>query len=350
MNTYLDLLNIVKFPHRINDDGDHFCTRAKVDIGTICNYKCKFCYYDQRRFARPLEEIKDEVKFFNELGMTSYDLSGGEPTVHPDFLSIVSFCKKYGNVSCISNGHRLSKEDFALSALKAGLTEVMFSYHGIEHEEITGVRGSETRIIKAIKNCSELDMTIRLNCTVCKENYKNLPLYVDKILELNQELKNKIFELNFIIENPWYKDFNLEQRYFDIHECGEILDILCPLLEKNDIIPNVRYIPFCAMKEKKYIVNYYQHMYDEYDWNMIYLLEPEEKALVTRETIFRKCVETIKENRKFYSKKKCGKCMYSHICDGIKDLSIPKPEMGKPILDVIQFRHGYFRPKETPDK
>jgi hypothetical protein len=172
---------------------------------------------------------------------------------------------------------------------------------------------------------------------VCKENYKTLQDYVSEVISLEP------FEVNFIIENPWYKENRLPERYFDIHEAGAILDECCLKLEANGIIPNVRYIPFCAMKEKRFIVNYYQHLYDPYDWNLLY----EIREKVTPETLFRKCVESIRSDREnLYSKKGCEKCKYNHICDGIKDLSKPKPELGKPILDVLAFRHGYFNKSE----
>lgn len=333
----MNLYDIVKFPHRVNDDGDHFCTRAKVDIGTICNFKCKFCYYDQRRFIKPLQEIKDTVVKLHELGMTSFDLSGGEPTVHPHFLDIIEFCKNYGKVSCLSNGWRFSHKDFCRKAYNSGLREVMLSYHGIEHEQITGVKDSERRIIAAAKNLRELGIDLRFNCTVCKENYKSLREYCDKIIPLDP------FEVNFIIENPWYKDFNLDARYFDIFECGKILDEVCVMLKEKGILVNVRYIPFCAMQHKEFIVNYYQHLYDIYDWNMLYLknnldLQPDE--------VFRTCVNEVRRNRKHYSKNKCGKCKLNHICDGVKDLNTPRPETvgeGSPILDVLYYRHGWFK-------
>lgn len=274
-----------------------------------------------------------DIDYYVSLGIDSFDFSGGEPSVHPHFIEAIKYASKFGTVSCLSNGYKFSQMVYLEKCHRSGLSEVMFSLHGVNHEDLTGVKNSKARILDAIRNCHILGIRVRLNCTVCKENYKDLMEYVAEVIKLEP------FEVNFIIENPWYKDNRLNDRYFDIHEAGAILDDCCLTLEKNGIIPNVRYIPFCAMKNKKYILNYYQHLYDPYDWNLLYEIQEE----VTSKTLFRKCVESIRSDRdNLYSKKGCDKCMYNHICDGIKDLSIPKPQVGKPILDVLEFRHGYF--------
>lgn len=321
----MNIFDIVKLPHRTEHP---MCTRAKISTGTLCNYRCSFCYYHDRTFAESFENIKKTVLKYRELGMTSYDLSGGEPTVHPDFFKILELCSKFGKVSCVSNGRAFASRDFCEKAKEKGLSEVLFSWHGLAHDAITGVKDSSDKIKKAL---SYGFFKKRVNCTVCKENYETLEEFIKEIPD--------VFEVNFIIENPWYQDFNLDQRYFDVHQCGKILDRCCRELEARGILARVRYIPFCAMKEKRFIANYFQHIYDPYDWNLLYILQENDKEKffnLQPEDVFRTCLGIAKNQRKFYSKKGCSKCQYSHICDGIKDLNKPKPQLGRPILDPLK--------------
>ena len=66
----------------IIDFDEPICNRAKLDTGTHCNYKCKFCYYlqDLNKITQ-FDIIKDRIDYLVECGMTSVDLSGGESSI-----------------------------------------------------------------------------------------------------------------------------------------------------------------------------------------------------------------------------------------------------------------------------
>jgi MoaA/NifB/PqqE/SkfB family radical SAM enzyme len=72
--------------------------KAKIDIGLRCNANCYFCYYRSSLDSpvKPLDKIKKEIGLLIDAGFTKIELSGGEPTIHPDFIDILSYITEKG--------------------------------------------------------------------------------------------------------------------------------------------------------------------------------------------------------------------------------------------------------------
>jgi len=128
---------------------------CRLIVTSKCNASCKFCHKE----GRILDKEGDIFAVFDrllELGMTDLQVTGGEPTLHPDFGE---FSRRVGlsnlRSSCITtNGLLLAQHREAL--LKYG--NVRVSLHSAipeERSEIFGVRvTAEDLLYAAFGKCS----------------------------------------------------------------------------------------------------------------------------------------------------------------------------------------------------
>jgi MoaA/NifB/PqqE/SkfB family radical SAM enzyme len=192
-------------------------------------------------------------------------------------------------------------------------------------------------MLEAIQNANDVGIVVRINCTVTQDNYLYLKRFVDIVKSFD------VFEVNFLTLNYWEDagkqvpiDYNVVTP--KIHEAIDLLKDFC--------IVNVRYTPYCYMVGyEKYVCNYYQHIYDIYDWN-IAVYDCEIAPNVYKADPIKALYAEAKENRSIFYKKPgdCMKCKHFYICDGIEkkiDIKVI-PQDGEKILDPIFYRDGYY--------
>lgn len=297
------------------------CKRAKLDIGTLCNYKCYFCYYSNRlNETTSFETIKARIDKLYALGCRDFDLSGGEPTIHKDFFKILEYLGSLGvKVSCLTNGQKFSDFEFLKRAYDFGIKEILFSLHSTEtrHEQITGIKGSFAKILKAIENAKKLGILVRLNSTICRMNCDIVDTDYFKLVELI-----KPFEMNFLPLNYFESTNQNEFNDYGILLGGvnKFIDNCKSSVTLKELIINVRYVPFCYMRGyETYVKGYLQHAYEPRDWNLCwYHYLPD-----TLENFRTQVLENrIRSYRKF---DECLKCRFFKECDGIEPLSVSKP-------------------------
>ena len=63
---------------------------AYLAVGYACNQKCRCCPISNNQTAKtlitPFHQLKAEAEQMLALGVTDVTISGGEPTIHPDFF------------------------------------------------------------------------------------------------------------------------------------------------------------------------------------------------------------------------------------------------------------------------
>ncbi len=133
--------------------------RLWVRISRTCNNHCEFCLDSDVQDGTfvPADEVRSEIDRGLEGGATRLILSGGEASIHPEFLDLVSYGKAKGfrHVQTITNGRMFAYHRFAAKAVEAGLDEVTFSLHGHTPDlgdAMTGVPGSFAQTIAGIRN------------------------------------------------------------------------------------------------------------------------------------------------------------------------------------------------------
>ncbi|MHA1831800.1 MAG: radical SAM protein, partial [Candidatus Helarchaeota archaeon] len=171
-----------------------FEKKKHIRLLTSCNNNCQFCIIgktDGQVFD--VNAIKHELLNGVKENCTKVVLSGGEPTIHPNFLDIVHLAKKVGyqKIQVITNGRMFSYINFLNKAVKNGLTEVTFSIHGHNakiHDELTNVKGSFSQTIQGIKNAilyqKKGKLYVNADIVINKKNYKFLPSIIKFLYSL----------------------------------------------------------------------------------------------------------------------------------------------------------------------
>ena len=323
-------------------DNEPICARAKLDTGTLCNYKCTFCYYkDKLDKCDSFDVIKDRIDYLVECNITEVDLSGGESSYHPDWFKILKYCNdRFTNISTISNGSMFADFEFLEKSKQNGLKEIMFSVHGSNskiHDNVVQQDGAFNNILKSIENAKKLNLIIRINYVVTLHSIK----YTDEFISLINYINP--LEINFLTLNY----FGVANQTLSYEKSTRHIKQIIDKIKIKYI--NVRYTPYCYMiGYEKYVCNTFQHIYDLYDWNMAvydkrinpndYNKDPQ-KALINR----------AKSDRLNMYKKpqECKTCEFLLICDGIEKQSSDNvyPSNNKYIKQTNYFRKGFYADK-----
>jgi cyclic pyranopterin phosphate synthase len=150
----------------------------RLSLTKVCNFRCQYClpesgYWGKEPDYLNLDEIENLLTAMTELGVTKVRLTGGEPTVRKDFLSIANLV---GNISAVTtlamstNGYSLQKNAAAFYA--AGIRHINISVDHLQNEQffkITGNNGLD-RILNGIEQCLDLNFTsIKMNAVLLKD-------------------------------------------------------------------------------------------------------------------------------------------------------------------------------------
>ena len=108
--------------------------RNWVRLTYDCNDRCIFCLdaHTHDGTNRDREEIRAQILDGRRKGAQRLILSGGEPTIHPDFVKFVKLGRLagYRKVQTVTNGRMFAYPEFLKRSLDAGLSEITFSIHG----------------------------------------------------------------------------------------------------------------------------------------------------------------------------------------------------------------------------
>ncbi|MHC4294779.1 MAG: radical SAM protein, partial [Planctomycetota bacterium] len=104
---------------------------------------------------------------------TAIQFTGGEPTIHPDFLRIVSKAREMGfsHIQIATNGLKIADRDFARLCSEAGLHTLYLQFDGVgeePHRRTRNFPGIWGKKLAAIANCRRFNMKICLVPTILK--------------------------------------------------------------------------------------------------------------------------------------------------------------------------------------
>jgi radical SAM protein with 4Fe4S-binding SPASM domain len=233
--------------------------RVDIKVGFLCNNNCKFCVQAHNRHLgnKTTEQIKQELlearKTCSEVVFT-----GGEPTIRPDILELVSYAKKLGfkTIQIQTNGRMLAYKKFCERLIDAGATEFSPALHGHIpelHDSLTRSKGSFFQTIKGIKNLRELGQFILTNTVVVKQNYR----FLEQISRLLLQLKVNQYQLAFV--HP------IGNAYTNYNEVVPRMSDAAPYIKKAlqigidaGINVMVEAVPYCMMQ------NYEEYLSEHY--------------------------------------------------------------------------------------
>ncbi|MEZ4382224.1 MAG: radical SAM protein [Nannocystaceae bacterium] len=164
--------------------------RNWVRLTFDCNDRCVFCLdahtHDGTNRARA--EVKAQILDGRRKGAERLILSGGEPTIHPNFVDFVRLGRLagYDKVQTVTNGRMFAYGDFLRRSVDAGLGEITFSIHGPNariHDALVGTKGAFEEELKGLRNALD-DGRVIINIDVCvnRANVRHLPDMLRKFI------------------------------------------------------------------------------------------------------------------------------------------------------------------------
>ena len=190
----LDKRDLYRFPWSMNDN-----PIAWLEITDVCDLRCEGCYRQRMTGHKPLEEIKEEMRFFQRWrNPDNVSIAGGEPLLHPNLLDIVALIAESGiKPILLTNGVKLTPE--LLQDLKrAGLTG--FTMHIDSHQGRPGWEGkdeaehNELRAHYADMVADVGGLTLVFNSTVYPSTFHEIP----EVVRWGQQHIEKVDGLVFI--------------------------------------------------------------------------------------------------------------------------------------------------------
>jgi molybdenum cofactor biosynthesis enzyme MoaA len=252
--------------------------RAVMWLGQTCNLRCYFCYFlnridDAHHPEHPFMDIDKAKQMCTTLrefyGCTSIDIQGGEPTIYPHILELISHCRDIGLYpTLITNGLHLAKPGNLEKFRDAGVRDFLCSLHGIGdiHDEVVCKKGAYVKIIAAIERMKELGIPFRYNCTMSKPVVPILPDIAQKAIDYGANAVNYLAFNPFEDQETGIRTHDNVAKYSDIKP---MLTKAMDMLEDAGIECNVRYLPLCMAEERhrKNFYNFQQLSYDHHEWD-----------------------------------------------------------------------------------
>ena len=183
------------------------------DLVNFCNLKCYFCSANSGKYNSASQQLVDyrKVLSFIEACKPSYvTLRGGEPSLHPDFCSILEwFATKYYFLEIVSNGVGINeKVSQIFSRFDQDKLRVKISLDSIDEKanDMQRGKGSFQNAINAIKTLGNYKIkNVRVQMVVTENN-------VDGVYDLYKALHNfnvSSFGANALTPSGASKDLNI---------------------------------------------------------------------------------------------------------------------------------------------
>ncbi|MDD3301235.1 MAG: radical SAM protein [Patescibacteria group bacterium] len=150
---------------------------VSYELTNICNLRCLHCLNNSGNEdpeALSTGEIFKLIDDLKKINVTKIYLTGGEPSLHPDFDAIATYIKsKNIEIALASNGMDIANK---ISIIKKTVSNVSVSMDGIgeTHDKFRNTQGSFDNLINSISLLRNNGVKVRISSMIWKENIGQL--------------------------------------------------------------------------------------------------------------------------------------------------------------------------------
>ena len=158
------------------DHEQHSCL-SLLEINDACNLSCPICYAQSgthRTEFKPLDQIERMLDCIvtNEAEPDVVQISGGEPTIHPQFFEVLDAAKRrpIRHLMVNTNGIRIAQDDAFAQRLATYMPnfELYLQFDSLRREPLMQLRGADLRTTRerALERLNALEISTTLVVTV----------------------------------------------------------------------------------------------------------------------------------------------------------------------------------------
>jgi len=227
------------------DHEQHSCV-ALIEINEECNLSCPVCFAESSPIKTTnlsLETIDHMLDALveSEGEPDVLQISGGEPTIHPDILEILALVKTkpIRHLMINTNGLRIAQDKAfveELAKFSPGF-EIYLQFDSLEKEALKNLRGADLRRIRtlALKNLEEFGIPTSLVMTVKKGvNDHEIGKIIDHALTFKCVRGITFQPIQDVGRN---EHFNKNTDRFLLSDIRRAIYEQSPIFEAEDIIP-----------------------------------------------------------------------------------------------------------------
>lgn len=237
-----------------------------------CNDTCEFCFVKDKINKAPqmsFEEIQNNFYFLqSKQSLNGIILSGGEPTLHPEFFQIMDFfyhTPKLHTVSLNTNALKLAQEGFFEQLLafykqdNFPIIDTMVSVSVSTIHSFPPESGIEKMKLKGIEKAIELfhqtNTSLVLVLTITKQNYQILPELIEHIVT-EQKKWNPQKKIILQFRNLYLEDYmSAKQKELTFETDFELMrpfieTSIQKIHDSNSFVLRMFNLPFCYFQKE----------------------------------------------------------------------------------------------------
>lgn len=227
------------------DHEQHSCLTV-LEVTDRCNLTCPTCYagssptYGRHRTLEEVKKMLDTI-VKNEKEPDVVQISGGEPTIHPQFFEILEYAKSLPirHLMLNTNGIKIAKDKEFVKRLKSYTPdfEIYLQFDSFNDEVLKSMRGAHLSEIReqAIANLNEVNLSTTLVVTLQKGlNDHEIGKIIDYALQ-QKCVRGVTFQPTQIAGR--LENFNPETDRLTLTEVRRKILEQAPVFNGDDLIP-----------------------------------------------------------------------------------------------------------------
>lgn len=179
-----------------------------LTVNRSCNIRCKWCYAAGTGFKKnddmDFDSAKKVVDFCEEMKIKDVILIGGEPTIYPYIIDLISYINQKGlKTVLVTNGILFSQKGNIKKYIDAGLNSFSISLKAnnqLEYLETTG-KDCFNDVVQCIKNLNELNANFSVSQVLTAENIPTLANGLSTFIKAGAKNFSFDFCHNFVCSN-----------------------------------------------------------------------------------------------------------------------------------------------------
>lgn len=192
-------------PDRLVDRFGRHVTYVRISVTDRCDFRCVYCMAEDMSFlprsqVLTLEEIAEIGRAFAELGVSKIRITGGEPLVRCNVLSLfreLGAIEGLRELTLTTNGSQLTR--YAAALREAGVSRVNISLDSLRPERFRRITrvGELSKVLAGIDAALQAGFErVKINSVILKGRND------DEVLDLVEFARGRGMDISFIEEMP----------------------------------------------------------------------------------------------------------------------------------------------------